>query len=62
MKIIDRVLSHWKTTSAGLLIGVITAMLWLGKITAEQWMICIGGVTTAVGLMSKDWDKKDNAQ
>jgi hypothetical protein len=53
----NNIISHWKTSATAVLVGLLTAMLWIGKITPEQWMICMGGVTTAVGLMAKDWDK-----
>jgi len=50
----ERIFKHWKTSVTGVLIALITAMFWLGKIDSEQWIICIGGVATAVGLLSKD--------
>ena len=50
----ERIFKHWKTTATGVLIAVITIMFWLGKIDSEQWMLCMGGVATAIGLLSKD--------
>lgn len=50
---------HWKTSVAAVLVGVFTAMLWFGKITAEQYGTLVGTVTTIVLLIAKDWDKTE---
>jgi len=55
----ERIFKHWRTSVTGLLIAVMTVMFWLGKIDSEQWIICIGGVATAVGLLSKDSIKEN---
>lgn len=49
--------THWKTSVAGLLVGVLTLMLWLGKITVDQWAGGIGTVGAIMGMLAKDWDK-----
>jgi hypothetical protein len=50
---------HWKTTLAGILVGVFTVMLWLGKITAQDYGTLVGMVATIVLLIAKDWDKTE---
>ncbi len=52
-------LTHWKTTTTAIIIGVLTFMLWDKDITVEQWVLGIGTVGTVIGLLAKDWDKTD---
>lgn len=51
------ILKHWKTTLAGLVIGFLTVLLSLGKITVTEWIEGFGAVSVIVGLIARDWDK-----
>jgi hypothetical protein len=52
-----RVLKHWKTSVAGVLVGGLTIMLYTGKIGVTEWAEGLGVVATIIGLLAKDWDK-----
>ena len=58
-KILKNLIVHWKTTTAAILLAVLTFMLWDGDITVEQWSVGIGAIGTVLGLLAKDWDKTD---
>ena len=56
-KYLSIVFKHWKATVTGLLVGTITLMYYLGKITTQDWILAIGGVGAIIGIVSKDPDK-----
>ena len=58
-KVLKSLFTNWKTSVAGILIGVLTTMLWLGRITVTDWSVALGVAGTAVGLLAKDWNKTD---
>jgi len=48
---------HWKTTVAGLYVGSFTCLLWIDKITVQEFALALGTIATIVGMLAKDWDK-----
>jgi hypothetical protein len=58
-EIINRIFTHWKTSLGALIICVVTVMLYEQKITAEDWMLVVGGLFTLGLLHAKDYDKTD---
>lgn len=58
-KILKTLFVHWKTSTAALILGVLTFMLWDKDITVEQWIMGTGAVGTIIGLLAKDWDKTE---
>jgi len=57
MKVIKNIITHWKTSVAGLVIGMLTLMLWKKSITVTEWAEGLGVVVTLIGILAKDWDK-----
>jgi hypothetical protein len=51
------ILTHWKTSTAALLILFLTYLLAAGHITVTEWIEGFGAVATVIGLLAKDWDK-----
>lgn len=56
----ERVLYHWKTSVVGLFIAIYTYLLLTEKVTAPDYTALITGIAAIVGLLMKDWDKKNN--
>jgi hypothetical protein len=48
---------HWKTSIAGVFIGIFTLMFVSGEITVSDWVTAIGTIGALIGLLSKDPDK-----
>lgn len=59
--LINRIFNHWQSTLIGLIIGVLTFMLYKKDISITDWCLAIGGIVTLKGiLISKDPDKTEN--
>lgn len=59
--LINRVFNHWQSSLIGVIVGVLTWMLYHRDITVAEWATAIGTVLTLKGiLMNKDPDKVVN--
>ena len=52
-------ITHWKTSVVGLLVAILTYMLWSKVITVTEWAEGLGVVASVISLLAKDWDKTD---
>lgn len=57
MKIFNYLKKHWKTSLAGVLVGVFTVMLFMKKIEVTEYLELVGGIGTIILLVARDWDK-----
>jgi hypothetical protein len=55
-EILDRLFDHWKSTVIAIIILALTVMLFIGKITVEQFGIALGSVLTMYAAFKKDDD------
>jgi len=51
------IIEHWKTSVAGVIVGIFTILLSAKQITVDEWITGIGGINTVILLVSKDPDK-----
>lgn len=51
------IIKHWKTSLAGIMVGVFTILLWRKTITMEEWVTGVGAINTVLLLLAKDPDK-----
>lgn len=58
--LINRLFNSWQTTLIGIMICVLTVMLWKKEINMSEWAVGIGTVLTVWAAMMKDPDKTAN--
>jgi hypothetical protein len=56
-KYLSIIFKHYQTTIGGLIVLVMTIMLWVGKITMTEWALGFGTVAGIAGLVMKDPNK-----
>jgi hypothetical protein len=61
-KYVSIIFKHWQTSLIGLLILVMTLMLWLQRITVTEWATAIGVILTLWATVSKDANKTQSKE
>lgn len=57
----DRITKHWQSSLIGVIVGVLTFMLYKRDISVTEWGMAIGSVLTLKGIfINKDPDKTAN--
>lgn len=56
-KYVSILFKHWQTTLIGVLIAVVTTMLWLQRINVTEWATASGVILTIWAAVSKDANK-----
>ena len=59
--LVNRIFNHWQSSLIGLIVGVLTWMLYHKEMSVIEWGTAIGTVLTLKGiLINKDPDKTAN--
>jgi hypothetical protein len=61
-KYVSIIFKHWQTSLIGLLILVMTLMLWLQRINITEWATAIGVILTLWAAVSKDANKTQSKE